>query len=39
MGIAISNTEMVSAQDPQDGTKRGPIDGGGDGPLMKYGRL
>lgn len=39
MGIAISNKDMISAHDPAQGTSPGPIDGGGDGPLMCYGRL
>lgn len=39
MGIAISNSHMISAEDPVDKTRIGPIDGGGNGPLMKYGRL
>lgn len=29
MGIAISNTEMISAVDPAEGTRIGTIDGGG----------
>jgi hypothetical protein len=39
MGIAISNTEMISAQNPANATRIGPIDGGGNGPLLKMGRL
>jgi hypothetical protein len=39
MGIATSNTDMVSALDPADGTKVTVIDKSGNGPLLKYGRL
>lgn len=39
MGIAVSNTEMVSALNGTLGTKRTPIAGYGNGPLMCYGRL
>jgi hypothetical protein len=39
MGIAVSNTTMVSALDSRDGTKETPIKGFGNGPLMCYGRL
>jgi cell wall-associated NlpC family hydrolase len=39
MGIAISNTDMVSALDPADGTKVTAIDKSGNGPLLRYGRL
>lgn len=39
MGIAISNTEMISAQNPKDGTKVSGIDGFGTGPVLTYGRL
>lgn len=39
MGIAVSNSDMVSALNPSDRTKRTPIDGFGNGPLIKYGRL
>lgn len=39
MGIAISNTDYVSALNPKTTTKVRPIDGGSSGPLMIYGRL
>jgi len=39
MGIAISNTHYMSALNPKTTTKVRPIDGGGSGPLMIYGRL
>lgn len=39
MGIAISNTHMISALDTTDRTKETPIDGFGNGPILKYGRL
>jgi hypothetical protein len=39
MGIAISNTHYMSALNPKTTTKVRPIDGGGNGPLMIYGRL
>ena len=39
MGIAISNTEMISALDKQQGTLITPIAGYGNGPLMCYGRF
>jgi|SRR5215475_1825367 len=39
MGIAISNTHMVSALNPSERTAETPIDGHGNGPLLKYGRL
>lgn len=39
MGIAISNTQMVSARNPSEGTGVGDIDGGGSGPLLCYGRM
>jgi cell wall-associated NlpC family hydrolase len=39
MGIAISNSHMVSALDPKHGTEVTPIDGYGNGPILKYGRL
>ena len=39
MGIAINNSQMVSALNPEEGTKVTPIDGHGNGPIMAYGRL
>jgi hypothetical protein len=39
MGIAIDNTHMISALNPNDKTKITTIDGNGNGPLMCYGRL
>lgn len=39
MGIAISNTQMVSALNGTKGTLVTPIAGYGNGPLMCYGRL
>jgi cell wall-associated NlpC family hydrolase len=39
MGIATSNTSMVSALNEQLGTLVTPIDGYGSGPLLCYGRL
>lgn len=39
MGIAVSNTEMVSALNSREGTKRTPIAGYGNGPILCYGRL
>jgi cell wall-associated NlpC family hydrolase len=38
MGIAINHNEMVSALNSREGTKRTPIDGYGNGPLLCYGR-
>jgi cell wall-associated NlpC family hydrolase len=38
MGIAISNTQMISAVDPQEGTKVGPIAGPTGEPIIKRGR-
>ena len=39
MGMAISNTQMISAQNPKDGTRVSGIDGFGTGPVMRYGRF
>lgn len=39
MGIATDNGNMVSALNPKTGTKVTPIDGHGNGPLIRYGRL
>ncbi len=39
MGMAISNTQMISALDSRDKTKITPIAGYGNGPLLCYGRL
>jgi cell wall-associated NlpC family hydrolase len=39
MGIAVSNDHMVSALNPIARTKITPIDGYGNGALLKYGRL
>lgn len=39
MGIATSNTQMISAENPTYGTLVGAIDGGGAGPVLVYGRL
>lgn len=39
MGIATSPTHMVSALNPADRTKVTPIDGYGNGPLVRIGRL
>lgn len=39
MGIAVDNQHMVSALNPNEGTKVTPIDGHGNGPIMIYGRL
>lgn len=39
MGIAVSNDHMVSALNPSLKTKITPIDGYGNGPLIKCGRL
>lgn len=39
MGIAISNSDYMSALNPRTTTKVRPIDGGHSGPLMIYGRL
>lgn len=38
MGIATSNTHMISALNPDEGTKVTPIDGYGNGPLLCVGR-
>ena len=38
MGIAISNNQMISAQNPADGTRISGIDGFGNGPVLTYGR-
>lgn len=38
MGIAINNSQMISALNPSQGTKITTIDGNGNGPLLKYGR-
>lgn len=38
MGIATSNTSMVSALNPQQGTRETPIEGYGNGPVLCYGR-
>lgn len=39
MGIATSNTQMVSALNPQQKTRVTPIEGYGNGPVITYGRL
>lgn len=39
MGIAISNTQMLSARNPAEGTGISSIAGGGSGPLICYGRM
>jgi len=40
MGMAISNTQMISALNPKEGTKVGNINAGvGRGPLVRIGRL
>jgi cell wall-associated NlpC family hydrolase len=39
MGIAVSNTQMISARNPAMGTGVSDIDGGGSGPLICYGRM
>lgn len=39
MGIAISNSQMISAQNPADGTRISGIDGFGNGPVLTYGRM
>lgn len=38
MGIAISNSQMISALNEQQGTKVTPIEGYGNGPILCYGR-
>lgn len=38
MGIAISNSQMVSALNPSAGTKQGAIDGAARGPIVRIGR-
>jgi cell wall-associated NlpC family hydrolase len=38
MGIAVSNSQMISALNPETGTKVTPIDGYGNGPILCYGR-
>lgn len=39
MGIAVSNTQMVSAQNPSIGTQVSNIAGDAPGPVLVYGRL
>jgi cell wall-associated NlpC family hydrolase len=39
MGIAISNSQMISAMNPNDKTLVTGIDGFGNGPILCYGRL
>lgn len=39
MGIAVSNTNMISALNSREGTKVTPIAGYGNGPILCYGRL
>lgn len=39
MGIATANNQMISAQNPSDGTRVSAIDGFGSGPVMRYGRF
>lgn len=39
MGIAVSNTQMISALNSSEGTKVTPIAGYGNGPILCYGRL
>lgn len=39
MGIAINNTQMISALDPQLGTQVSAIQGAASGPILVYGRL
>lgn len=39
MGMAVSNTSMISALNSQAGTVVTPIQGYGNGPLLCYGRL
>lgn len=39
MGIATGNNQMISAQNPKDGTRISAIDGFGNGPILMYGRL
>lgn len=39
MGIAISNSQMISAENPKSGTGISNIDGGGSGPLLVCGRM
>lgn len=39
MGIATANNQMISAQNPKDGTRLSAIDGFGSGPVMRYGRF
>lgn len=38
MGIAISNTQMISALNPAQGTRISAIEGYGNGPILCYGR-
>lgn len=38
MGIAISNTQMISALNEREGTKIGNISGSAPGPILTYGR-
>lgn len=38
MGIALDNTTMISALNPDIGTKKTPIEGYGNGPILCYGR-
>ncbi len=39
MGIAVSNTQMISAQNPSIGTQVSAIAGDAPGPILVYGRL
>lgn len=39
MGIAIGNTQMISALNPSEGTKVTAIEGTGPGPIIRTGRL
>jgi hypothetical protein len=39
MGIAISNNQMISAQNEANGTRISGIDGFGTGPVITYGRF
>lgn len=38
MGVAIDNNNMISALNAREGTKVTPIEGHGNGPLLRYGR-